>query len=216
MSDERVHLPVVSSISQQGGRGEPTDTTDSESVADQGTRETPTEDDLFDVLANRRRRYAVHALKREHGETDIGDVAEQVAAWEYDVDVEQVSYDERKRVYTALQQSHLPKMDDAGVVDFDKNRGTVEPTDALGDVEVYMDVVRGHEIPWSVYYLGLSGVGASLMAAVWLGAWPFALVPDVAWGVAVVAMFAVSAAAHTYYARGQRIGESEDPPELQR
>ena len=206
----------MSSISQQRGQGEPTEATDTDSVAEEGSTETPSEDDLFDVLSNRRRRYAVHALKREHGEADIGDVAEQVAAWEYGVDVEQVSYDERKRVYTALQQSHLPKMDEAGVVEFDKNRGTVEPTSALGDVEVYMDVVRGHEIPWSVYYLGLSAVGASLMAAVWLGAWPFTVLPDVAWGVAVVAMFAVSALAHTYYARSQRIGQTENPPELQR
>lgn len=216
MTEEQVHPLVVSSVSQQRGQGEATDATDTEPVADEGSRQPPSEDELFDVLSNGRRRYAVHALKREHGATDIGDVAEQVAAWEYDVDVEQVSYDERKRVYTALQQSHLPKMDDVGVVDFDKNRGTVEPTPALDDVEVYMDVVRGHEIPWSVYYLGLSGVGGSLMAAVWLGAWPFAMLPDVAWGVAVVAMFAVSAVAHTYYARGQRIGQTEDPPELER
>ncbi|WP_353634760.1 hypothetical protein ABSL23_03755 [Halobacterium sp. NMX12-1] len=178
------------------------------------TADAPTEDELFDVLANRRRRYAVHALDDADGATEIGDVAEQVAAWEYGVDVEQVSYEERKRVYTALQQSHFPMMDDAGVVDFDKNRGTVEPTESLDDVEVYMDVVQGHEIPWSVYYLGVSGVAASLMAAVWTGTWPFAALPDLAWGVAVTAMFGVSAVAHTYYARGQRIGASDEPPEL--
>jgi len=204
---------VVSSVKQQRGQGEPSDATDA-GLRTGDDVDPPSQDELFDVLSNRRRRYAVHALEREHGPVELGDVAEQVAAWEYDVDVEQVSYDERKRVYTALQQSHLPMMDDAGVVEFDKNRGTVEATPALEDVEVYMDVVRGHEIPWSVYYLGLSGVAASLMAAVWVNAWPFSLFPDAAWGVAVVAMFAVSAVAHTYYARGQRIGETEDPPGL--
>lgn len=192
--------------------GEPADT--GGELGDEPTSESPTEDELFDVLANRRRRYAVHALEDEDSSVELGDVAEQVAAWEYGVDVEQVSYEERKRVYTALQQSHFPMMDDAGVVDFDKNRGTVEPTESLDDVEVYMDVVQGHEIPWSVYYLGLSGVAASLMAAVWAGAWPFTVLPDLAWGVAVTAMFAVSAVVHTYYARSQRIGESDQPPEL--
>ncbi|MCG1004317.1 MULTISPECIES: hypothetical protein [Halobacterium] len=204
----------MSSASQHRGQGEPADT--GEGVpGDEAPADAPTEDELFDVLANRRRRYAVHALDDADGATEIGDVAEQVAAWEYGVDVEQVSYEERKRVYTALQQSHFPMMDDAGVVDFDKNRGTVEPTDSLNDVEVYMDVVQGHEIPWSVYYLGVSGVAASLMAAVWTGTWPFAALPHLAWGVAVTAMFAVSAVAHTYYARGQRIGSTDEPPELQ-
>lgn len=184
--------------------------------SDEAESPSLSDDELFEVLSNRRRRYVVHALE-EHGDTaEIGDVAEQVAAWEYDVDVEQVSYDERKRVYTALQQSHLPMMDDLGVVNFDKNRGVVEPTASLDDVEVYMEVVQGNEIPWSVYYLGLSGVALSLVFAVWMGAWPFVLLPDLAWGTAVTAMFTVSAVAHTYYARGQRIGKTEKPPELRR
>lgn len=174
------------------------------------------DDELFEVLSNRRRRYAVHALEATDGAAEIGDVAEQVAAWEYDVDVEGVSYEERKRVYTALQQSHLPMMDDAGIVEFNKNRGLVEPTESLNDIEVYMEVVQGNEIPWSVYYFGLSGVAASLTAAVGLGGWPFALLPDVAWATAITAMFAVSAVTHTYYARGQRIGETGKPPELRR
>ncbi|MCD2203017.1 DUF7344 domain-containing protein [Halobacterium sp. KA-6] len=203
----------MSSASQHRGQGKPADTGEGE-PGDEVSTEPPTEDELFDVLSNRRRRYAAHALKAVDSTAEIGDVAEQVAAWEYGVDVDQVSYEERKRVYTALQQSHLPKMDDVGVVNFDKNRGTVEPTDSLDDIEVYMDVVQGNEIPWSVYYLGLAGVAAALMAAVWTGAWPFTVLPDVAWGIAVTSMFAVSAVAHTYYARGQRIGATDEPPEL--
>jgi hypothetical protein len=172
------------------------------------------DDELFEVLANRRRRYAVHALKQEGGTAELGDVAEQVAAWEYDVEVDQVSYEERKRVYTALQQSHLPMMDDANIVKFDKNRGLVTPTTTVDDIDVYMEVVQGNEIPWSVYYLGLSGVAVSLVLALAVNAWPFVLLPNVAWVAAITAMFAVSAVVHTYYARGQRIGREDIPPEL--
>lgn len=174
------------------------------------------DDDLFQVLSNRRRRYAVHALKDAGEPAELSDVAEQVAAWEYDVDVEQVSYDERKRVYTALQQSHLPMMDDVGIIEFNKNRGVVEPADSLDDIEVYMEIVPGNGIPWPVHYLGLSAIAVSLMLATIVGAWPFVLLPDVAWGIAITVMFTVSAVVHTYYARGQRIGEQEKPPELRR
>ncbi|SEW18121.1 hypothetical protein SAMN04487945_1973 [Halobacterium jilantaiense] len=174
----------------------------------------PTEDEVFDVLSSRRRRYALHMLKGRDEAVELGDVAEQVAAWEYGEDVADVSYDERKRVYTALQQSHLPKMDDAGVVSFDKNRGVVEPTPAIDDVRVYMDVVKGREIPWSEYYLGLSAVAATLLGAVALDAWPFAMLPDLAWGVAAVAAFAVSAVVHRYYARQTALGRGPAPAEL--
>lgn len=176
----------------------------------------PSEDDLFEVLSNRRRRYAVHAIKQEGDDVELGDVAERVASWEYDVTKSELSYDERKRVYTALQQSHLPKMDDAGIVAFDKQRGVIEPEPALEDAEVYMDIVQGREIPWSQLYLGLSGVMAALVAAVWMGAWPFTVVPTTAWMVGIVVAFAVSAAAHTYSDRVNRIGAEDEPPELQR
>ncbi|MDB2271250.1 hypothetical protein PM032_09480 [Halorubrum ezzemoulense] len=173
------------------------------------------EDELFDVLANQRRRFAVHLLKREEADRiEIGDMAEQIAAWENGTDMAEITGDERKRVYTALQQSHLPKMDDAGVVEFNKDRGIVEPTPALQNVDLYMDVVEGKEIPWSDYYLGLSGVAAALAGAVWLGAWPFTLLPEMAWTVAIVVAFAFSAITHKYYTAEMKVGEPEEPPEL--
>ena len=173
------------------------------------------EDELFDVLANSRRRYALHALTGDETRThELGDLSERVAAWENGIDVAEVSYDERKRVYTALQQSHLPKLDDAGVVSFDKDRGTVDATPALEDVEIYLDVVEGNEIPWSEYYLGLSAVSAALLAAVWVNAFPFALVPDLGWFAFVVVAFGVSATLNRYYSTDMRLGADDSPPEL--
>lgn len=173
------------------------------------------DDELYDVLANQRRRFAVHLLKREEKTMEIGEMAEQIAAWENDVDTAEITGSDRKRVYTALQQSHLPKMDRAGVVEFNKNRGMVEPTEALQNIDLYMDVVEGREIPWSEYYLGLAGVSAALVAAVWMGAWPFTLLPTIAWTLAIVVGFGFSALAHKYYTEEMKVGELEEPPELQ-
>ncbi|MDZ5812023.1 hypothetical protein U4E84_11790 [Halorubrum sp. AD140] len=172
-------------------------------------------DELFKVLANRRRRFAVHLLKREErDQIAIGEMAEQIAAWENGIDMAEITGNERKRVYTALQQSHLPKMDEAGVVRFNKDRGVVEPTPALTNVDLYMDVVEGKEIPWSDYYVGLSAVAVALVGAVWLNAWPFVLLPDMAWTVAIVVAFAFSAVTHKYYTAEMKVGEPEEPPEL--
>jgi len=172
------------------------------------------EDELFDVLANQRRRFAVHLLKREEESMEIGEMAEQIAAWENGTDTREITGNERKRVYTALQQSHLPKMDRAGVIEFNKNRGVVAPTTALEDVDLYLDVVEGKEIPWSEYYLGLSGVATALVAAVWMGAWPFVLLPELAWTLAIVVAFAFSALGHKYYTTEMKVGKPEEPPEL--
>ena len=172
------------------------------------------EAELFEVLSNQRRRFAVYAVSGED-EVELGTLAERIAAWENEQPVEQVTSDERKRVYTALQQSHLPKLAEAGLIDYDDRAGLVRPRPEIEEYDVYMEVVGGREIPWNEYYLGLSGVAAALTAAVWLGAWPFTLLPDVAWLTAVTVAFVVSAAAHTYLSSVTELGADGTPPEVE-
>ena len=178
------------------------------------TSTTLSEDELFELLANQRRRHILHALMREDQPLDIGTLSQEIAAWEDENALEEVTSKNRKRVYTALQQSHLPKMDKTGVVDYNSDRGTVEPTDALEDVEIYMDVIRGREIPWSDYYLGLTAVIALVLGGATMGSAPFAVLPMSAWALFVVVTLAVSALAHRYYSRRNRLGISGDPPEV--
>ena len=173
-----------------------------------------TEDELFGMLANSRRRYILHALAREERPVEIGELSTEIAAREDDVSVAEVTSKDRKRVYTALQQSHLPKMDETGVVDFDKDRGTVEPTPTLEDVEVYIDVVRGREIPWSDYYLGLSVLVAVTLGGAGLGVAPFTAVPEMAWITFAVVTLTFSAVAHRIYAKRSRLGIEGDHVEF--
>jgi hypothetical protein len=81
----------------------------------------------FEILRNQRRRYVLRYLEGTEGEVSLGELAEQIAAWENDKEVSQISSRERKRVYVGLYQCHLPKMDGMDVVSFNKPRGLVEP-----------------------------------------------------------------------------------------
>lgn len=170
-------------------------------------------DDLFDVLSNHRRRYALHSLKQRDGAVAVGDLAEEIAAWENDVSIAELTAADRKRVYTALQQFHLPKMATTGIVAFDSS-GIVTLTDAADSLDVYLDVVTDDDIPWSRYYLGLSVVSLVVVTGVWLA--PFTLFPGLVWAVLVAAMFLLSALAHTYYNRRMRLGTDGTPPEISR
>lgn len=172
------------------------------------------EDEMFEMLANRRRRYVIHFLKERGPDVDLGTLAEQVGAWEYDTAPEQLTSAERKTVYTALQQRHLPKMDRAGIVNFDKRAGVVAPTEALLDLDIYTEVVSSGEFPWSAYYLGMATITAALMVAVWANVYPLVLLPDIAWGFFAAVTFAVSAIAHVVVSRGMKLGFTDDPPEV--
>ncbi|QSG10748.1 putative trancriptional regulator, ArsR family [Halapricum desulfuricans] len=172
-------------------------------------------DDAFEILSNRRRRFALHHLQHNGERAELGELSEHVAAWENDSGVQEISASERKRVYTSLQQFHLPKMDDKGVVEFDDREGVVELTAAAEQMDVYLEVVEGNDVPWSQYYLGLAAVNLGLLVAATAGTYPLRLVPDAGWGLFVATTFLVSALVHTYYSRTEmRLGDSESPPEV--
>jgi len=173
-----------------------------------------TEDELFTLLSNQRRRHILHALIHDRSALEVGTLAERIAAWEDGVDVSAISSKDRKRVYTALQQSHLPKMDRMGVIDFDSDRGVVRATPALEDVDIYLDVVYGREIPWSDYYLGLTTLIALVLGGTTLGLAPFTLLPTGAWMAFVVVTLGVSAVAHRYYSRKNRLGVDAEPTDF--
>jgi hypothetical protein len=170
--------------------------------------------EIFDLLRNQRRRFVIHYLKTHDEAVELGDLATRVAAWEYNVDPQAVTSSQRKRVYTTLQQSHLPKLDGAGIVEYDSSRGVIEPTDVLADLTIYLEIVPGNEFAWHEYYLGLGAVCTALMAAVWAGISPFAFVPPIIWGTVISVATVLSASVHIYTQRGMGIGTGEHPQEV--
>ena len=171
-------------------------------------------DEAFDLLSNHRRRYALHYLQRERTRVDLGELAVQIAAWENETRVRDVSSAERKRVYTALQQIHLPRMDEAGVVEFDDRAGTVTLGPAAEDLDFYLEVVDRRDLPWSQYYLLLAVANAALLVGALVWGTP---VSSGAAGAFAVTTFALSALVHAYYGRTEmQLGASEEPQEVRR
>jgi hypothetical protein len=185
-----------------------------DSETEEETQEKLSRDLVFDVLKNRRRRYALHYLRRADDSVQLSELAEQVAAWENDIAVDAISAAERKRVYTALYQSHLPKLDDAGIVEYNQNRGIVELSGASEQLDVYLDLEAQPDIPWCNWYLGLAVTGLGLLTGAWLGLPPFSLVSDVLLATVIVAAYGAVAIAHTYYSN-HADAASETPPEIQ-
>ncbi|WP_049936058.1 DUF7344 domain-containing protein [Haloplanus natans] len=165
------------------------------------------------MLSNQRRRYVLYYLNRNPGSVSLRDLAERIAAWENDVDVDDVNYKQRKRVYTSLHQTHLPKLDEAGIVDYDRDEGTITLADRATDLDLYLELVGEHDVPWCDFYLGLSAVASLIILAAWLGVYPFAALPDLALAVGVVGLFAVFAGIHSRRARRNHIGGGNAPIE---
>ena len=188
----------------------------SQSIDAQGVRDDRglSRDDAFEMLSNRRRRFIIHHLQHAEAATSLSDLAEQVAAWENDTTVGELASDERKTVYTSLQQFHLPKMDETGVVEFDDRAGEVELTDAAEELDIYLEVVDRYDIPWSFYYIGFSAIGTILVTLSWLDVAPFGAIPAAGWTVFLLAALLVSSLSHYVLTRRMRLGRGDTPPEV--
>ena len=122
-------------------------------------------DVVFDILSNSRRRLVLSRLKEVGGESTTSDLAEYIAAVENDKPQSDLTSQERKRVYVGIYQTHLPKMDDAGVVEVD-DRGAVSLGPNADAVHQFLET--DDDSRWPAYYAAHTGLSALALVAAWL------------------------------------------------
>lgn len=87
-----------------------------------------THDDLFDALAHGRRRRVLRSLAAARLPVDVEALARDVAAREHGGSAdsrETVPAEAVERVHVSLHHAHLPKLDAAGLVDYDADQNVV-------------------------------------------------------------------------------------------
>lgn len=168
---------------------------------------------VFQTLSNERRRLVVKELVGGKA-VELRELSRRVAAGENHKLPEEVTSEERRRAYNALQQVHLPKMDENGLVDYDSRSGLVSATGDLADLRLYLEVVPGNDIPWSTYYLLLGGFSVLFAVATTLNVFGFGMVPDAVGALTPGVLLTLSAAAHTYVTQTRELGVEGPPPEL--
>jgi len=63
------------------------------------------------------------------------ELAKQVAAWETESTPERIASSQYQSVYNSFYQTHFPKLEDAGLIQYDRPAAIVHPTDRIDDLE---------------------------------------------------------------------------------
>ena len=113
----------------------------SETGPEPETQAAPTISEAGIAMRNERRRMVVFAVAEADEQMDVGGLAEAIAAAENETVPAALSGGERKTVYTNLLQTHLPKLDEMGVIDYDGDRKTVEKGPAADAMLKILNVV---------------------------------------------------------------------------
>lgn len=93
-----------------------------------------TETDVFVLLSKRRRRLALRILQEYTTPLTVRELTELIGECEY----EDPSADSLHAIHISLSHNHLPRLEQADIVEYDRDGGTVSPglnfdvlTDAL-------------------------------------------------------------------------------------
>ncbi len=166
----------------------------------------------FDLLSSHRRRWTLRICTERQGPLELGDLAEQIAAMEQDKEIEDLTMAERKRVYTSLQQTHIPRLEEAGVVEAQDKY--IDLTPRASELDVYLDGESGSPFPWPLYYLTVSTVAVVSLGIAWTGVLPGNVPWPAVVGTMGVLAFGASAAVHAYLERQGRIVDPPFPEEV--
>lgn len=86
-------------------------------------------DNLFDALADRRRRKLLYSLRDHDGSLTFTDAAEELALVHCDSTKYDYPDEEIEQICASLHHDHVPKLEEQGLVDYDRERDQIELTE---------------------------------------------------------------------------------------
>jgi hypothetical protein len=76
-------------------------------------------------------------------------------------------------VYNSLHQTHLPKMDSLGLIEYDRDRKVVRMQPSIKQVDLYMEVLTPYNVTWAEFYQFLMLFALLTVVFVEVGVPPF-------------------------------------------
>jgi len=151
------------------------------------------QDEAYELLSNARRRFVISYLRSQDGRVPLNELSQSLAAWENDIPVDETG-DQIKRIYVSLYQTHLPKLEEAGLIEYDRENSTLEIRREADRLDEYLPTDGSERSNWQLVYGALAGLG--LLAYLLLSLMPSAPVSMGQLGAIIIVAFAVASIVH--------------------
>lgn len=169
---------------------------------------------VVEALRNQRRRYALYYLQNHDPPVALDGLVEQVAAWERTTTPENVDPGHRKSVYTSLHQTHLPYLEEIGLVTYDRGHSQVAFRVDSSTFGLYLANDPHTSIAWYKVYLALSVVGFAVVGSLWVEPGAISTVSMLTVATALLVGFAAVGLLHWYDIHRWYRRTEEMPPDF--
>lgn len=169
---------------------------------DRNTSQRPSLDELDSVMSNIRRRYVIYYAKQAGQPIHFDDLVEKIAAWETPHGAADATRSHRKSIHNALQQTHLPKLEQAELLNYDTESDLINLTDEAKRVKIYP---ASETSEWRIGYILLSCGMILLFGLESLGLILFTPQTGIPWVEGLFLAFVTLTVGHSYdHARRRR------------
>lgn len=118
------------------------DTAGSAQCSNPGEMTEPIEDvsldAIFDLLSHHRRRAILKLLLTHDRALTLTDLRNEILETDQEVEITEIDGEQVKRVHASLHHTHVPKLAEAGIVVYDRDRHVVEPTEKISRLEPFL------------------------------------------------------------------------------
>lgn len=120
-------------------------------------------DDVFEILSNTRRRRLLFLLSERSEAVELGELAQELANTEVGGEADRDQY---KRMYISLYQTHVPKLAEYDVIEYDTDSKHVALTDRVDEIlRVFQAPVERR--PWWRYYALVAVFSTAVVVGIW-------------------------------------------------
>lgn len=154
------------------------------------------DEDVHDVLSNRRRRLVLETLRQNGGRTTVRELSERIA--EAESGESPPPRNVRQSAYVSLHQTHLPKLNQLDIIEYDEQAKTVQLADNDRVVAVYLETVPKYGLSWSEFYIGVGVLGGLTVLGASIDVPVIGALAPVNWAFGFFAVIVVSGLYQTY------------------
>ncbi|MFC6826274.1 DUF7344 domain-containing protein [Halopelagius fulvigenes] len=100
-------------------------------------------DTILDLCEDKHRRIVLAVLAEQQRSLTMDDLTKMVVKHDHQTPLTEISGEIVTRIKIGLRHAHIPKLEEAGLVDYDSDRQLVEPTAEFDRVEPHLSAILG-------------------------------------------------------------------------